>query len=158
MSTSPVLTVWPSCTRMERTTPVSNGCTTLVLPLGTLFPVAEAMISIVPNQAQTSAAQNSSMRVAPIARPIGDGGVSAISSAAGRNASSSPRLLCSRWNGMTRGHASADMAGLVDFMDACLQSMQRCITSAGPDQGVVGTVLDQAPALECDDAIHRPYG
>src|SRR6478672_8400704 len=59
---------------------------------------------------------------------------------------------------MTRGADSADMAGLVDFMDACLQSMQRCITSTGPDQDVVGTVLDQAPAFECDDAIHRPYG
>ena len=45
-----------------------------------------------PAEAQTSAAQNSRMMVAPIVRPIGDGGVSTISSAAGRNASSSPRL------------------------------------------------------------------
>ena len=44
----------------------------------------------VPEQAQASAAQNSAMIVTPMARPTGDGGVSTISSAAGRNASSSP--------------------------------------------------------------------
>ena len=74
---------------MERTTPVSNGWMTLVRPLGTIFPVAEATMSIVPQEAQASAAQNSRMMTAAIARPIGDGGVSTISSAAGRNASSS---------------------------------------------------------------------
>ena len=77
---------------MARTTPVSNGWMILVRPLGTIFPVAEATMSIVPNHAQTSATQNTAMMVAPIARPIGDGGVSTISSAAGRNASSSSRL------------------------------------------------------------------
>ena len=60
ISTSPALTAWPSCTRMARTTPVSNGWMTLVRPLGTILPVAEATMSIVPHQAQTSAAQNSS--------------------------------------------------------------------------------------------------
>jgi hypothetical protein len=66
---------------------------TLVLPLGTIFPLADATMSIVPHQAHTSPAQNSRMIVDPIARPIGDGGVSTISSAAGRNASFSPRLV-----------------------------------------------------------------
>jgi hypothetical protein len=33
---------------------------------------------VVPHQAQTSAAQNSRMMVAPIVRPVGDGGVSTI--------------------------------------------------------------------------------
>ena len=91
--TSPALTLWPSCTWMARTTPVSNGWMILVRPLGTILPGAEATMSIVPDQAQASAAQNSTMMVAPIARPIGDGGVSTISSAAGRKASSSPRRV-----------------------------------------------------------------
>jgi hypothetical protein len=47
---------------MERTTPVSNGWMTLVRPLGTIFPLAAATMSIVPHQAQASAAQNSRIR------------------------------------------------------------------------------------------------
>src|SRR5258708_2807342 len=54
-----------------------------------IFPVAVATISTWPRQAQANASTNSAMTVAPIARPVGDGGVSTISSAAGRNASSS---------------------------------------------------------------------
>ena len=69
---------------------------TLVRPLGTIFPVADATMSIVPAEAQISAAQNNRIMVAPIARPIGDGGVSTISSAAGKNASSSPRCRRTR--------------------------------------------------------------
>jgi len=47
------------------------------------FPVCrDATMSMVPHQAQTSAAPNSSIMLAPIARPIGDGGVSTISRAA----------------------------------------------------------------------------
>jgi hypothetical protein len=53
---------------MERTTPVLNGWMTLVRPLGTIFPLADATTSIVPHQAQTSAAQNSRTMVAPIVR------------------------------------------------------------------------------------------
>src|SRR5882757_9952124 len=143
---------------MERTTPVSKGWMTLVRSLGTIFPVADATMSIVPHHAQTSAAQNSRMMVAPTTRPIGEGGASTISSAAGRNASSSLRLSCARRNGMTRRMGSAGMAGLADFMDACLQPMQRCIAAGGLDQRVVGPVLDQAAALERDDAIRRPHG
>src|SRR5260370_39277859 len=142
---------------MERTTPVSNGWMTLVRPLGTIFPVADATMSIVPHQAQTSDAQNSRMIVAPIVRPIGDGGVSTISSAAGRNASSSPRLSCARRNGMTRRMGSACVTGLADFMDSCLQPMQRCIAAAGLDQRVMRAVLDPAAALERDDAIGRSH-
>ena len=58
-STSPALTACPSCTRIARTTPVSNGWMILVRPLGTILPVADATMSIVPHQDQTSAAQNS---------------------------------------------------------------------------------------------------
>src|SRR5499426_4311113 len=143
---------------MERTTPVSNGWMSLVRPLGTIFPVADATMSIVPHQAHTSAAQNSAMMVTPIVRPIGDGGVSMISSAAGRNASSSPRLSCERRNGITRRIGLTGVAGSGDFMDSCLQPMQRCIAAAGLDQRVMGAVLDQAAALERDDAVRRPHG
>src|SRR5499427_10588092 len=158
ISTSPALTACPSSTRMERTTPVANGWMTLVRPLGTIFPLADATMSIVPHQAHTSAAQNSRMMVVAIARPIGDGGVSTISSAAGRNASSSPRRSCPRRNGMTRRIGLTGVAGSGDFMDSRLQPMQGCIAAASLDQRVMGAVLDQAAALERDDAIRRPHG
>src|SRR5204863_3157393 len=103
------------------TTPVSKGWMTLVLPLGTIFPVADETMSTVPHQDQNSAAQNRAMMVSSIARPIGDGGVSTISSAAGRNASSLPRRPGARLNGMTRRGAEAGTASLVDFMETCLQ-------------------------------------
>ena len=89
ISTSPACTRWPSCTRIVRTTPVSNGWISLVRPFGMILPGAEATMSTSPNVAQPSARQNATMTVSPISRPNGDGGVSTISSAAGRNASSS---------------------------------------------------------------------
>src|SRR5215475_6382747 len=113
-------------------------------------------MSTLPAEAQTSAAQKSSMIVAAIVRPIGDGGVSTISSAAGRNASSSTRLACARRNGVTR--CICVRAGSEDFMNSCLQSMQRCVAAAGLDQRVVGTVFDQTAAIERDDAISRAHG
>src|SRR5262245_39512956 len=142
---------------MERTTPVSNGWMTLVRPLGTTFPVADATMSIVPHQAQTSAAQSSRMMVAAIVRPIGDGGVATTSSAAGRNASSSARRLGAGRNGMRRCVGPAGAAGLADFMNTRLQPMQRRIAAAGLDQRVMGAVLDQAAALERDDAVRRAH-
>src|SRR5262245_18602707 len=158
INTSPALTACPSCTRMDRTTLVSNGWMTLVRPLGTIFPVADATISMVPAQAQTSAAQKSNMIVLLIARPIGDGGVSMISSAAGRKASSwalSPRA---RPNELTRCVVNlAIAADLADLMDSCLQPMQRCVAAAGSDQHLVRAVFDQAAALERNDPIRRTY-
>src|SRR5258708_10879245 len=128
------------------------------MPPAIIFPLADATMSIVPHQAHTSPAQNSRMMVAPIARPIGDGGDSTISSAAGRNASSSPRLACARRKGMTRRAGLTGVSGSADFMNSCLQAMQRCIAAAGLDQRVMGAVLDQAATLERDDAIRRPHG
>ena len=76
ISTSPALTAWPSCTSIARTTPVSNGWISLTRPLGTTLPGANATISTCPTAAQINARQNRTMTVTPIARPIGDGGVS----------------------------------------------------------------------------------
>src|SRR5262249_16483888 len=143
---------------MERTTPVSNGWMTLVRPLGTTFPVADATMSIVPHQAHTSAAQNSSMMVAAIVRPIGDGGVATISSAAGRNASSSARRLGAGRDGIRRRIGPAGAARLADFMNSRLQPVQRRIAAAGLDQHLMGAVLDQAAALERDDAVGGAHG
>src|SRR6516165_8220752 len=98
---------------------------TLVRPLGMIFPVADAMMSILPNVAQASAKQNMAMMVTPTARPIGEGGVSTTSIAAGRNASSSRlRRLRPFGNGMTL---------LADFMDATLHAVEGRIAPAGPD-------------------------
>src|SRR5215467_241697 len=103
-------------------------------------------MSMVPHHDQASAAPNRPIRAKTMIRPSGEGGVSTISSAAGRNASSSRPLR------------SAMTLPLVDFMDPCLQAMQRGVTAAAGDQGLVRAVLDQAAALEGDDAIHRPHG
>src|SRR5258708_14904391 len=118
------------------------------MPPAIIFPLADATMSIVPHQAHTSPAQNSRMMVAPIARPIGEGGVSTISSAAGRNASSSPRLACARRKGMTRRVGLAGGSGSAGFMNSCLQAMQRRLPAGGPDQRLMGAVLDQAATLE----------
>src|SRR6516165_8315383 len=130
---------------------------TLVRPVGMILPGAEATMSILPKHVQAKAIQKRVMIVAPIARPIGEGGVSTISSAAGRNASSSPCLACARRKGMTRRVALTGVSGSADFMDSCLQAMQRCIAAAGLDQRVMGAILDQAATLERDDAIRRPH-
>src|SRR6266436_4042421 len=106
---------------------------TLTRPLGRIFPVADATMSIELDQAQISATQNRRMMTLPIARPIGDGGVSTISSAAGRNASSSLRRGVRR-NGMIRGADAPCTDASADFMESPLQPMQRCVSATGLDQ------------------------
>src|SRR6478736_7801364 len=155
-NTSPALTACPSCTRMARTTPVSNGWMILVRPLGTIFPVAEATMSIVPHHDQTNATQNSTTIVATITRPIGDGGVSTISSAAGRKASSS-RLSLMRRNGTTISVRLMGRAPLADFINSSLQPVQRRVTPAGFDQSVVGTIFHQPAVIERDNPVRRPH-
>src|SRR5215813_13748303 len=155
--TSPAFTACPSCTLTARTTPVSNGWMILVRPVATILPVADATMSIVPQLAHASAAQNSRMRVAPMARPIGEGGVSTISSAAGRNASSALRRSRACRSGTALRTGCAGAAALADFMDSCLQPMQRGVTAAGLDQRVMAAVLGHAAAFERDDAVGRPH-
>src|SRR5712692_8977282 len=144
--TSPALTVCPSRTRIARTTPVSNGCTTLVRPLGMILPGAVATMSTVPTDAQVSAAQNRVTTVTPIARPIGEGGVSTISSAAGRNASS-----CSVRRGIS--FFGNGMIFLADVMDSRLQVMQLRVAAVAADQLIMRAVFDDAAALDGDDAV-----
>src|SRR3974390_2501265 len=131
---------------MARTTPVSNGWITLVRPLGIILPLAEATISTLPNVAQPRAKQNSAISVSPMARPIGDGGVSTISSAAGRKASSCwvRRASCFFGNGTIF---------LTGSMDSRLQVMQLGITAIAADQFVMRTGVDDAPGLNGDNAI-----
>ena len=69
---------------MARTTPVSKGCTILLRPLGMILPGGEAIMSTLPRLAQASSLQKTVIRISAMARPIGEGGVSTISSAAGR--------------------------------------------------------------------------
>src|SRR6202040_3124432 len=97
-------------TWIARTTPVSNGWITLVRSLGTILPGAVATMSTVPSDAHSTARQNNTMIAAPIAWPIGDGGVSVISSAAGRKASSYSRRRTGAWG--------KGMIFLADVMDS----------------------------------------
>src|SRR5262249_50810381 len=150
----PALTLCPSRTWMARTTPVSNGWMTLVRPLGMIFPGAAAMMSTSPSDAQAKAKPNSATIVTPIARPIGEGGVSTISSAAGKNASSSlSRRLAPRGSAITFLASS-----LADFMDSGLQAMKRGITATGVDQMVLGVILHDAARIDGDDPVRAPHG
>jgi hypothetical protein len=45
---------------------------------------------------------------------------------------------------MTRRIGLAGAADLTDFIDSCLQPMQRCIAAAGLDQRVIAGVCDSA--------------
>src|SRR6516165_4535005 len=116
----------------------------LVWPVGMILPVAEATMSTWPKKAHTSARQNRAMMLNTIVRPAGDGGVSTISSAAGRNASSClSRALLAREEGSafrTFGAAACDACS-ADFMDARLEPMKRRIAPASIDELVVGAVL-----------------
>jgi len=60
-----------------------------------ILPVAEATISTRPKNAQARARQNRATMLNTIVRPAGDGGVSTISSAAGRKAS--PSYIDASW-------------------------------------------------------------
>src|SRR5262249_7871446 len=151
---SPALTLCPSSTWMGRTTPVSKGWITLVRPLGIIFPGAEAMMSTLPRDAQAKARQNSTTMVKPIARPSGDGGVSTISSAAGKNAS---------WSLSRRvapaGSAITFLAELLaDLMVSGLQAVERGIAAAGVDQNVMGAILHDAARIDGDDPVGAPHG
>src|SRR5712691_1309215 len=112
-----------------------------VRPLGMILPGALATMSTVPRQAQASANTNTAMIVTPIARPIGDGGVSTISSAAGRNASS--------WSRRRRAPASGKATtALDDFMDPSLEAVQHRVAATGAHQLVMRAVFDDPPAVD----------
>src|SRR5215475_12422158 len=125
---------------------------TLLRPLGTIWPVALATISTLPKHAQTRAAQNSTMIVPPMAPARGDGGVSTISSAAGRNARSF-------W--LRPGAARAPgrkMRSSANFMEASLQAIERRITAALPEKVIMGAILDQTATVNGDKAVAPPHG
>src|SRR5262249_22096684 len=129
---------------------------TLLWPVGMILPVAEATMSTWPKNAHASARQKRAMMLNTIVRPTGDGGVSTISSAAGRNASSClSRPLLVREEGSTFrtfGVAPCDVC-LADCMDARLEAMERRVAPLRIDELVVGTVLRQPAAIDGDDAV-----
>jgi len=86
----------------------------LVRPLGMTFPGATATISTVPTHAQTIPIAKAAAIVALTARPTGLGGVSTISSAAGRKAISSLLLA----GGVLAGNGTTLLA---DFMQPRLK-------------------------------------
>src|ERR1700739_655946 len=115
-----------------------------------ILPRAVATMSIVPKKAQPSANKKRPMIVVPIARPIGDGGVSTISSAAGKKASS-----CSRRRTLTPGRA---IMALRELMDPGLQAVQVRIAPAGSHELFMRAVLDEPASLDRDDAVGSTNG
>src|ERR1700758_2353461 len=112
-------------------------------------------MSTVPMLAQMRARQKIAMIVTPTARPAGEGGVSTISSAAGKNASSSGLRLGANFPASC---PPSRLTRLPNFMDACLNAMQRRVAPAGCYQLLVRSVLDQPAAVDGDDAIGAPHG
>src|SRR3974390_403345 len=135
---------------MARTTPVSKGWMILMRPLSIIFPDADATTSTVPKLAQASARQKTTMIVATIARPIGDGGASTISRAAGRKATSS--LLRRSDRGGRR------MIFLADFMDSSLDAVKRSITAAATNEFLVRAIFDNSATIQCNNAVNAAHG
>ena len=73
---------------------------TLLRPVGITFPGAVATTSTWLKLAQTSEVTNSTIKVAPMALPVGEGGDSTISKAAGKKAYSSRSRGARVGNGM----------------------------------------------------------
>src|SRR5262249_59028801 len=96
------------------------------------------------------------MMVAPMARPTGEAGVSRISSAAGRNSNSAPRL-CSAGHSRGAGGAASRFAS-ADFMQACLKPVQRRVATGFVHELLVVAVFDDAAAFDGDDAIGMANG
>src|SRR5215470_2332083 len=142
---------------MARTTPISSGWITLTLPLGTILPWATATTSTLPNQLHTSASTSSSTMARARTRWSGEAGVSVISSAAGRNSSSSRERLRVV---AARSAARAARATLTDrtsrlphAMEPHLVFVQARVPAAAGQELLVRPVLDEAAALDRDDAV-----
>ena len=102
----------------------SKGWMTLVRPVGMIFPDAEPTMSIWPNDAQTIARHNSAMMVPPIAPANGGTGVSTISRAAGRNASS--YLRRSFGERKKRNCGLSELHGCRPAFDRATRNAHRC--------------------------------
>src|SRR5579883_189050 len=124
-----------------------------VRPVGTILPEAVAMMSTWPKYDQAIAAAKNRMIVAPMARPKGEAGVSMISSAAGRNSSSARRSPSRRGSGIKASERASAC-----LMNPRLNAVEQGVAAAAPDQLVMAAILDDAAALDGDDAIGRAHG
>ncbi len=86
------------------------------------------------------------------ARPIGDAGVSRISSAAGRNC----RAVSTRCLGKLSNRRFCS-ALLANGMDSCLELVKHFVAAGPFDQFVMLSVLDQAAGLDGNDPIGMPH-
>ena len=114
--------------------------------VGMILPGATATISTLPRHAHATASVKKAMTDQMMALPKGDGGVSVISSAAGRKASSALVRLAG-FRGMTLS------AG---FIKPRLYPVQRRVAAAGLDELVVGAVFDEASLVDSEDAVRAP--
>src|SRR5882672_9354015 len=119
-------------------------------PTGTILPCAVAMMSMWPKEAQPSASRKKKISAPAMARPTGEAGVSMISTAAGRNSSSARR-------DELRDERALFIALSADFMESSLQTMERGVAPPGADQLIVGAILDDATALDRNDAVGAPH-
>src|SRR5258708_11171900 len=147
---------------------------TLSPPCATILPGAVATMSILPKQAQARPAQKISTTVMPSARPTGEGGVSTISRAAGRNSvsarsrppggrkpSSDLRTAKAPLQRSTI-HAARPRRGRsrssTDFMDTRLHAVEVGVMATAADQLVVAAVFDDPAVGDRDDAVGPAHG
>src|SRR5882757_2660766 len=174
ISTSPAFTACPSRTKIPLTIPASSGWMTLSPPWATILPGAVATISILPKQAQAKPTQKISTIVMPSARPTGEGGVSTISRAAGRNSvsmrsrppggmkpSSDFRMPNPEFQ-RSAIHAPRPRRGRsrssTDFMETRLHAVQVSVVPAAAQEVIVAAVFDDAAVRDRDDAVGPAHG
>src|SRR5215831_4061546 len=141
------------------TTPISSGWIILTWPDGMIRPLAVATMSICPTQAQPIATLTSKTITPIIIRPAAEAGVSMISSAAGRNSSSCCfRQLCRNGRRISLLFLLRPVAIVSDDIDQPrLKPMELGVAPAPSHQIVVFSVLDQAAAIERDDAVSAAH-
>src|SRR5947207_7705653 len=155
--------------------PASSGWMILSPPWATILPGAVATMSILPKQAQARPTQKISTIVTPSARPTGEGGVSTISRAAGRNSvSTRSRLPCGRNPSSDLRMAIAPLQrstiqarkprrgrgarSSTDFMETRLEAMEVGVMPAAAHEVFVAAIFHDATLADRDDAIGPSHG
>ena len=137
---------------MARTTPVSNGWMILVRPLGMILPGADGddVDRAEARPGQRDAEHGDDGRPRSRGRSATAASRRSPARPAERRARRSPTRVLRCLRKRRRRLLLADCHAM-----PCLQAIERRIAAAGLDQLVVGAVLDDAAALDGDDAVGR---
>src|ERR1700737_4859168 len=119
-----------------------------------ILPLETATMSTRPNHAQISASVKTATRQWAPRRPIGEGGVSTISRAAGRNSRSTLRMGLF-WTGTTA--VVIWRSFIRTAFGSGLHGVKLGVAAAAAQQVLMGAVLGDASALDSQDAVGDPH-